>query len=173
MRPANRPNHDELAQARTAKKDAQYLNRYGEPMFLEDENGCWVWQGTLNPKGYGGLRRDYQTWLAHRWVYTREIGPIPPGYDLDHRCKEPACVNPDHLEAVLPEVNHLRGSRRKLTPGDVIEIRARAAAMDGSINRKAAALADDYPVTQHTLWMIIAGRIWSKQHSPRTSRRAA
>lgn len=47
--------------------------------------------------------------MAHRWVWEWMVGPIPPGLDLDHLCRTPNCVNPDHLEPVAHIVNVRRG----------------------------------------------------------------
>jgi hypothetical protein len=37
-----------------------------------------------------------------RKIYTRNFGPIPPGYHIHHTCENPACIEPSHLEAVTP-----------------------------------------------------------------------
>ena len=47
--------------------------------------------------------------MAHRGVYTLLAGPIPEGMELDHLCRVPACVNPDHLEIVTHKENMKRG----------------------------------------------------------------
>lgn len=36
------------------------------------------------------------------------IGPIADGMTLDHLCRNPACVNPAHLEPVSQRENNLR-----------------------------------------------------------------
>ena len=46
---------------------------------------------------------------AHQWAYRTEVGPVPPGLQLDHLCRNPLCVNPKHLEVVTQGVNVLRG----------------------------------------------------------------
>jgi hypothetical protein len=58
--------------------------------------------------GYGTYKRRY----AHRVVYEAAKGPIPEGLHLDHLCRTPPCVNPDHLEAVTPYENIARGTAR-------------------------------------------------------------
>jgi hypothetical protein len=44
----------------------------------------------------------------HRVIFAKFVGPIPAGYELDHLCRNPYCVRPDHHEAVPPKVNKLR-----------------------------------------------------------------
>ena len=75
---------------------------------------CWMWTGYRLPGGYGQFKlANRRTTLAHRWAYIALVGPIPDGYELDHLCVNPACVRPDHLEAVTATVNMSRqGSRR-------------------------------------------------------------
>ena len=73
------------------------------------ENGCWEWQGEINPHGYGRLQRDGKRYYAHRFFYLKLVGLVPDGHELDHLCRNRSCVNPEHLEAVLPRVNKERG----------------------------------------------------------------
>jgi len=74
------------------------------------DNGCWLWTGTLNHGGYGVFSHGerHRTRLAHRLIYEEVIDDIPPGYEMDHLCFNPACVNPDHLEVVTRSTNQQR-----------------------------------------------------------------
>ena len=72
---------------------------------------CWIWIAAKN-QGYGsfriGGRYDGRTLLAHvfsYWFYA----DIPDGFDLDHLCRNPPCVNPEHLEPVTRRENLRRG----------------------------------------------------------------
>lgn len=72
---------------------------------------CWLWTSTLR-RGYGRF------WIApgrfvpaHRFAYELLVGPIPEGLELDHLCRNPACVNPAHLDPVTHRENVRRGKR--------------------------------------------------------------
>lgn len=74
-----------------------------------NEDGCWLWLGSIQSNGYPRLKRGGRQFGAHRLVYEAFKGPIPEGLVIDHLCRVPACVNPDHLEAVTMRENTLRG----------------------------------------------------------------
>ncbi len=74
-----------------------------------DDDGCWVFAGSKNWDGYGMVKNPQGSQMAHRVVYEALVGPIPEGYQLDHLCRNPACVNPEHLEPVTQQENIRRG----------------------------------------------------------------
>lgn len=77
-----------------------------------DVADCWVFTGAKTAAGYGAVGlggRVAGIGLVHRIVYAHLVGPIPEGMQIDHLCRNRACCNPDHLEAVLPLVNVRRG----------------------------------------------------------------
>lgn len=69
------------------------------------ENDCWLRQGWNNGVGYGLIKIDGKAVLAHRYSYELHVGLIGFGKVIDHLCRQPACVNPAHLEAVTQKVN--------------------------------------------------------------------
>lgn len=70
---------------------------------------CWIWTGSLNRLGYGQFRVGNKIMRAHRIAFQEINGPIPEGLTLDHLCRNPACVRPDHLEPVTMRENIRRG----------------------------------------------------------------
>lgn len=71
---------------------------------LDAETGCWIWQRSINERGYGKLvsRDTRRPVYAHRYYFEQTYGPIPPGSQVHHRCSRRTCVNPAHLELCTP-----------------------------------------------------------------------
>ena len=82
--------------------------RFWEKVRKTDD--CWIWDGAKVKGGYGQCWFGNQTQYAHRVSYEIAVGPIPAGLEVDHLCRNPSCVNPDHLEPVTPVVNFERSS---------------------------------------------------------------
>ena len=74
-------------------------------------SGCWIYLTKSDS--------DAEYTYAHRLAYTLTYGPVQKGLDLDHLCRVPRCINPEHLEPVTRSENKLRGFEAKRHPGEL------------------------------------------------------
>lgn len=68
---------------------------------------CWPWTAKLDVRGYGCLPWAGMRY-AHRFSYELANGPMPAGTEIDHNCRNRACQNPAHLDAVTAKENMRR-----------------------------------------------------------------
>jgi hypothetical protein len=115
---------------------------------------CWIWQGAKTSQGYGAIRIGRSTVGAHRVYYERVHGPIGR-FPLDHLCRQPPCVNPDHVEPVTVVMNTRRGLSARLTLEKAEEIRHLALA-----GWRGGEIAEAYGVSPQLVCDIRMGRKW-------------
>jgi len=125
---------------------------------------CWEWRGTISVRGYGRVSFMYRHLMAHRFSYEIHCGPIPLGYVVRHRCDNPPCVNPEHLETgtqgenlrdMVERDRMPRGSSRPnalLSWGKVEEIR--------SSQETGAALAKKFGVSRSVVSNVRRNKTW-------------
>ena len=81
------------------------LERVQELCIPEPNTGCWIWVGAIQNRGYGSIHFGGKTVSAHKISYLAHGNIIPPGLELDHKCHQRLCVNPNHLECVTHRIN--------------------------------------------------------------------
>jgi len=138
---------------------------------------CVITKYSLDKDGYGSTRRNNKFILAHRLAYIEANGlkiEDIAGKIVRHKCDNPPCVNPLHLELGSSADNYRdmveRGRRNlisrkgesqataKLTRENVLEIRRRYTARD-PIN-SGHALAREFGVSESLIRQIINRLLW-------------
>lgn len=138
----------------------------------EDANGCWVWQGSVDTRGYAHMRANGKTQRVHRVAYRLWVADLPDGPGTHaavvmHICDNRRCCNPAHLKLGAQKENvadmeakgravHYAGEmngRAVLTAGDVERIRRDP--------RGTRTIAKEYPVSRAAVQRIKTGKAWS------------
>lgn len=141
---------------------------------LDIKTGCRIWVAWVNKFGYGSLgenyRKQYNVSRPHQLSYLLYVGKYNKNiYQINHKCNNASCINPDHLYAgtakdntqdmlVSGRDNFARGSRSgssKLTENDVLEIRQRLS--NGEI---AKMICKEFGVSSGTISSIRTRRLW-------------
>lgn len=144
---------------------------------MKMHEGCIEWLGATNSSGYGTVVWEGKCYTAHRlsaYLSGMVDSPSAPkdkkngGFVL-HKCDNPRCINPKHLEVGTYSKNqrdaYKRNRRRqprgeyhanaKLTYAQAAEIRARYAAGEYQVP-----LAKEYGVSQRAVSLIVRGETY-------------
>lgn len=63
-------------------------------------DGCWLWTGYVNDKGYGQISYDSRPWRVHilsMFLFKPEEYIKNPNVNHKPECRNKTCFNPDHL----------------------------------------------------------------------------
>ncbi len=88
------------------------------------ETPCWLWKRYRGRLGYGKVSHRGKVRLAHVVMLEQSGGSIPEGMVTDHLCRVPACIRPDHPEAVTHRENVRRGRAKTISDDTVRAVRA-------------------------------------------------
>lgn len=76
--------------------DPRLPQRFWDKVHPEPNSGCWLWSGSVAPRGYGQVHLGNRVVRCNRAIAALQFGEIE-GRDVCHRCDNPYCCNPGHL----------------------------------------------------------------------------
>jgi len=76
------------------------------------ESGCWIWLGSTTKSGYGRICIDRKDHLAHRFALSVSGGNVSKSDLVMHKCDNPICVNPEHLQ-IGTQCDNMKDMARK------------------------------------------------------------
>lgn len=133
------------------------------------DDGCWVWQGSLDKDGYGRATSGGENVIVHRHMLHLFTGIT--GTMACHTCARRACCNPAHLywgdagsnAKDMMDFGHAAGQfgmgsthpAAKLTEAQVAIIRATP-----KVRGSGKALAEKFGVSKVTISTIRSGKVW-------------
>lgn len=79
--------------------------RFLSKIRINKNSECWEWQLRLSDGGYGIFSIKGEDYKAHRVSYAIFNGNISNTMDIDHKCRNRSCVNPEHLRNVPRSIN--------------------------------------------------------------------
>lgn len=135
-------------------------------------DGCHEWKGARISAGYGHFYYRGEHYYAHRLACALRHG-LEPTELARHKCDNPACFNPDHLEPGTHKENvaDMWSRGREVMPAarlgtehhaaklSELDVRAiRAACASGCTQREQGEL---YGISQVTVSRIVRRKAWS------------
>lgn len=130
----------------------------------QNKHTCWEWAGRTDQDGYGRCKKFGADQPAHRLAYAFVNGPIGEDEVVRHRCDNPRCCNPLHLELGTHKDNvddrvcrgrsarGARNGRARLEEEQVVSIERDP--------RAATEIAAEYGISPDTVRSIKQHRIW-------------
>lgn len=127
----------------------------------KQQDDCLLWTKCVNTDGYprANVEGDVNT-KVHRLVWELYNGKSANGFVIRHKCDNPLCINPKHLEigTQLDNVQDrvLRGrTNAKVTKEQVVEIRILR-----TEGVSAKELAAKYGLTVRTIHSLLSKHHW-------------
>lgn len=158
------------------------IDRFFKHVDRRNDDECWDWVGSKNPKGYGNFWIGNKITSAHRFSYFMYCGNFDFNLCVCHSCDNRSCVNPSHLflgtqtDNMKDMVDKKRSSRGENQFGSILkEYMIESIRKRYSEGETGVSLGLEYGVSKGTISAICRGEKWAwadgiitnKGHSPR------
>ena len=137
--------------------------------FEINQNGCFNCTSHKNLRGrkdmpYPQIKRNGKRINLSRYIYAAIHGPIPDGLVVRHKCDNPLCINPAHLElgTTLDNIRDKmqRNRQAKGSGNGNSKLNEETVEFIRASNERAVELAERFGVHPATIWRIRQGVIW-------------
>lgn len=128
--------HSHYVQERRGKKlspikkhdstDMSLKKRIKNNIIKDKITKCWNWS-LATPEGYGVISVKGKMYKAHRVSYAAFIGEVPSNQPIHHKCNNPSCVNPKHLQLITHIENTAEMMERNSYVKRIAELEAKLA----------------------------------------------
>lgn len=148
-----------------------FFERYSDRIMRGGDDECWIWTGARASKGYGHTYRNGKHIYAHRAAYESVHGEgSAHGLLVRHKCDNPPCCNPNHLE-VGTAVDNTRDMYERGRNNDVrgeaagrsiiTENQARQIRLLASRGVGRRELSNKFGIAYNSITAVITGKSWS------------
>lgn len=150
-----------------AKSNLSPIDRFESKFIPEPNSGCWLWIAAASNE-HARFDCDGKLFQAARFAWLLYKGPIPEGMQINHKCDNGYCVNPDHLYPGTQARNMLDRKERGRWDGGWrggaahvnAKLTAEQAAKIASSKKTTRALAAEYGISCSQAHRIKAGQRW-------------
>jgi len=144
--------------------DMYDMARFFSKVDVRDEARCWEFKGSKHSKGYGFFSAIGINFYAHRFSYMLFNGRIEDELFVRHKCDNPCCVNPYHLETGTVQDNNLdrdiRGRTAKGSKNGRAILTEEQVLLIVRDTRSYKDIAEEYGVGRDRIGHIKSGRSW-------------
>lgn len=134
------------------------------------DDGCWDWRRSARNSGHRTMTIGGRTVSVYRVAFALGVAPIPVGKWVLHRCDNPRCINPAHLELGDQAKNMADCARRGRTAAGEANGRAKLTARQAdrarrlvAMGRTRAEIARQFGVAASTIGRLARGESWTKR----------
>lgn len=129
-------------------------NDFWNKVDIRSEDECWLWQGSMTPKGYGRFHLNGKEIRSHVQAFKFVHGE--PSNQIMHDCMNKLCCNPNHLFDGTTAENHHYPDTAKLT-WELVKLIRHISYVSGFGAYKVSKLIHFHP---NTIRDVIKKRTW-------------